>query len=689
MESPEKPEKYQVEQQNRLVLKIALLLKYITKDQADEAWRIADKTKADTDLLKRLLKSGMIDSGESKNISRIRKVFNQMQEDPRFGTLCLDFRFLNSSTLDLALKEQNILSGKGAKIKIGDLLVQACMISRGQRDLVLEKQKTQKTVRQNSEPSGTAQIDGTYEKSVGETESLKEIKTHEFSIYITADALGAYLKKTRDFDPIMSVEELKAELAEYGVVHGLVSDEKLAAFIDSAEYTETLFEAASASPPSNGRDASVELFFPTEYRRAGKVKKDGTIDYKERGRIPLVKTDELLARKTPAVEGEAGLNVFDEIVNAKPVLDVPLTAGSGTRISGDRLNVYADVGGYASVGQEGEIRVQEVCRIEGDVDYRTGHVKFEKSVMIEGTVRSGFRVEAENVFADAVDGGIIQAGGDVIVENGIIDSRIESRGNVSALFVQRSAIYCAGNMNVEKEIADSTVTIAGTFRMKYGKMLACSLSATSGAVVRDVGSKKAKRSVISVGNSQYLDNRMETIDRRMKRIQKDLEEAYSQRDLIERNALRTAEERAKRTESMERTRNMLEIYRTGENERNEDAIAMLEKTIGETESRIAELDAKISELSGRLQSYKDEAAGYSADLSLAVKEKLHLKKIAQNRPSNAVLEVPGRIVTGEVVAGCHSKVIIPERRRAVRIMEVEENDGNNKPHRRMVIGPLD
>ncbi len=144
----------------------------------------------------------------------------------------------------------------------------------------------------------------------------------------------------------------------------------------------------------DGTDSDIVYRFERDYLKPGLLSPDGTIDFRERGEIPFVSPGDVLAEKIPPREGRDGINVYGESISRPEVRDLPLVPGKGVRISSDGLRATAVVGGNPKIGQNGKIYVNDAYSIEGDVDFTTGHVKFDRNVYITGSVKSGFRVEA-------------------------------------------------------------------------------------------------------------------------------------------------------------------------------------------------------------------------------------------------------------------------------------------------------
>lgn len=142
------------------------------------------------------------------------------------------------------------------------------------------------------------------------------------------------------------------------------------------------------------------------------------------------------------------------------------------------------------------------------MDFNTGHVIFDKNVYITGSIKNGFRVEAIDVVAKTVDGGIIKAQGDVFIQNGITESVIEAKGNIKAGFMHRSKVACMGDMTIVKEIVDTEIFLEGTFEMNRGRVYTSSIMAKGGAKIYRIGSEKSGPSTIMVGASGYLEKKL-------------------------------------------------------------------------------------------------------------------------------------------------------------------------------------
>ncbi|MCK5541215.1 MAG: DUF342 domain-containing protein [Desulfobacterales bacterium] len=669
-----------------MLANVAHILNFIPKKAAGEVLRQYKKIGEEFDPLQYMLDGKLINELNVITLKKILYAFETIQEDTRFGALCISFMFLTESNLELALQEQKLLIEQGKDIKLGDILVEAGMISNGQCQLILIKQKmnikaAEELAKKRNEIGGKEPSPQINKKN------MREIKNDNLIFLIQNDALKAYLGKTELFDPSTSLEKLKELITNQKIAHGVAKDDQLQEFLDSEEYSkDNFFLLARGDAPVHGVDATEKIYFEEEYKAAGKVGIDGSIDYKERGTVPTVKAGDLLAEKVPAKEGEVGLNVFDEILPAEVPKETFLKYGTGTRISEDGLKIYAEVNGYPKKEATDEIIVNEIFVIDGDVDYRTGHVSYDKSVNISGSIKNGFKVSAIDIVVDEVDGGILHAKGNIVVRKGIIDAEVKAKGKITASFISRSKVSCFGDIVVVKEISDSEIFSDGTCRVRVGKVYASTITAKRGANIRSVGAEKAKRVVLIVGTSPNYDKKLDKIDKLIENKQNKLEEITYEKNSAQNELKEIVSIISNLSSSIEKTQAMLKKL-DGD---NKDGKKMMEESIVVKTEKLEKLETQKQELENKFQEAKEAELICSKTVRDTVKEKFLLKKTNQDNPPRPVVKVEGALVAGTLIQGKYSKIIVNEHKNRVRITEIQSfgNDLQTKNSYGMVISDL-
>ncbi len=672
---------------NALIAKIALFLNYIGKQDHEritgEMASFENTHGTPPDILQFMRDHRYLTKQECSNLKKAFACFIKTQEDVRFGELCIEFDFLTRGNLTLALEEQQQMALSGRSIRIGDLLVDAGMISESQKTLVLQKQKLTTSTKTRQEPCNTNQ---SVLVSI-DTTGMQQINTPPFVFYIQSDALKAYVAKDPSFSHTRdAMAQLREALEKNGIIYGLADPEKINAFLLSENDTNKLFKLACGTPPVDGEDALIEYQFELDYLKPGRLKEDGTIDFKERGQIPFVCRDTVIAVKTPPRHGKHGVNIYGDTIDCRAALDQDIQPGRGVRLSPDQLQAFSEVDGNPGLSADGVLSVNDAYFIEGDVDFTTGHVKFDKNIYITGAVKSGFRVEGINVMANSVDGGMIKARGDVLVKNGITESSIRAKGNINAAYIHRSRIHCLRDLKVTREIVDTEAALDGMCLLKSGRMYTSVISAKGGAVIQNIGSEKSRPSVISVGTARYMEQELKRIDKQIEKFQNALEESTLEKSRLEKELEQTCEIMDNLMAARKKTQAAIDVLKHGDKPGD---ITLFQNSLIEATEKIETLSLKKMILKKKVLKITGLAEENTQRVTSSIEEKFKIKRLEKNTPSKPVLDVGGTVFPGNRVYGKHSHIIINRTQTRVRIMEMgSATEDSTKTSWEMVITTL-
>jgi len=274
--------------------------------------------------------------------------------------------------------------------------------------------------------------------------------------------------------------------------------------------------------PGEGSDAKVEYFFETNPKPKFKIsEKDGRVDYRESGIIQQVNEGQVLAVKTPPVPGEKGISVTGVEISGKTGDDLPLLGGQGTRFEDpDKLRLVAQISGSAKLRSNGEVEVSARHIVDGDIDFETGNIRFNGSVVVKGSVRSGFEViatgdvEIQGVVEDAV----VHCGGNLLLRGGFIGQGkglIKVNGETHIKFVEGQTVYGNGDIYVAEEIIHSNVVCGGRIIVKFGKgaVIGGKLIAREGINAKIIGNIHYVRTHLKAASDPHLDDKLEKIAR--------------------------------------------------------------------------------------------------------------------------------------------------------------------------------
>jgi len=326
-----------------------------------------------------------------------------------------------------------------------------------------------------------------------------------FTIDFSDNRIQAYLRLGKDAPKTMTVYMVEQFLQKNGVIFGIVEDASIEEWLyGNAGKGEKLLiaEGKQPVPPTQGE---IHYSFPINFKRAGRLNPDGSIDYRDRGEVPHVEEDILLASKILAEPGKPGLDVTGMEIPVPEPVDPAFSAGPGTRFNEEKTAIFSTTPGEPHLDVMGVVSVNKEFKVEGDVGFETGNIDFNGNVIVPGTVKEGFKVKCVSLTAKEICGAQVDLSGDLNVSTGIIDTKlINVKGNIQAKYIHNSTINSFGDLTVQKEIVDSTIYLSGACNNERGVIFNSTLSAKLGIKAGTVGNESAAPSVLTVGVDEHL-----------------------------------------------------------------------------------------------------------------------------------------------------------------------------------------
>ncbi len=219
---------------------------------------------------------------------------------------------------------------------------------------------------------------------------------------------------------------------------------------------------ASGDPVAHARSAEVRYHFNPLRGKPYLEMEFGRINLKELNFIENKEAGDLLAELLPPVLPKDGRTVRNTIVPAQPAREqVEIRPGKGTRLSPDRRTLFAAESGNVRI-VHGAVVIEPVVTLE-NVNYETGNIHFDGSVVVEKEIADGFVVEAggDIQVGRGVGRATIRARGNVLLKTGVNGNgagRIECGGNLFAKYIESSDVRCNGHILVEEAIMHSQVS---------------------------------------------------------------------------------------------------------------------------------------------------------------------------------------------------------------------------------------
>jgi uncharacterized protein len=264
-----------------------------------------------------------------------------------------------------------------------------------------------------------------------------------------------------------------------------------------------------------GRDASLELFFDSNPQPKITYNEQGHADYKEVGIIQQVKEGSLLVRKTPPEEGNPGLTVTGKAITSRPGKDMQLSAGMGTRLEVEGNELVAAQNGVVSMRQGNLVTVSKEFVIDGDVDFKSGNIRFDGAVRILGNVIGGFSVIASGdvEINGVVEDAYIHCGGNLHIRGGFLGRGkgiAKVCGETHIRFLENQSVICSGDVHIAEEIIFGNVKCDGEVFVRYGKgaIIGGVVSAAKGIQAKTAGNMHNQRTWLITGRNEHVSNQL-------------------------------------------------------------------------------------------------------------------------------------------------------------------------------------
>lgn len=315
--------------------------------------------------------------------------------------------------------------------------------------------------------------------------------------------------------PETSIKEL---LREKNITFG-IDQELISATMEKLKegvYPENPVTIAEGEPPVDGKDGKVRYLFKTASSLKPDVDVKGNADYKNISIIQFVIKGTKLARLIPPTEGKSGKDILANDIPFNESTLAVMPVGINTEVRPDDPNVLiAQINGNVRLNGQ-LVEVFEGFTIKGDVDYSTGDINYDKSVIIGGDIKSGFSVNCggDIEVGGTIEDAAIRSRGSILCKYGFVGKGkgvIECDGDVHINFINNQTIRCRGSVNIAKEALNSKIFSCGTITVA-GKNLSVaggSLVAWDGIICTVVGNSSGIHTDLEVGLDFTLLDRLQ------------------------------------------------------------------------------------------------------------------------------------------------------------------------------------
>jgi hypothetical protein len=597
--------------------------------------------------------------------------------DSRFGNIAIELNLLTEEKLNRALVVQRcIFKRSKVHLSIGKVLKEMGALTQDQVNEILDIQKQ----------GGVRSGDGDPANPEGGANADHDLKGLQVSI--SKDKLSAHLSPTGKELNGVTLEAVKEFIENRGVVYGLIDDKELDRYLSLDPLPVEPFQIAQGLKPVPGHPSEIVYHFDTDPLRIGTLLEDGTMDWKNRGEIPQVTENNVLAEKTGGDPGQPGRSVSDKEINPPRIREPQIKAGKGAKRSEDGLQIIAAVSGTPTLGADGKIYVHGMLPIDGDIGVDTGNIEFEGCIQVDGVVQSGYTVKGGGLHTAGIEDATIEVTDNVVSNGGIYGSTITAGGTLKASHLHNCTIQVLGDLVVEKEIIQCTIETNGRCLINDGKIIASTIDAKKGIQTREIGTEASKPAKLNVGIDHQYERDMKMhkealADLEQQKIEADglMKQIQARLDAVTSKLGKLAQEQ----ESFMVQKRQFEeqLQGVGPNAvKDEEESDMLRELIAELDENSAAIEAKVQDLMAEDDKVRLQLAGRSKALQKmdeTIKEHEEqitiLEETLKVDPGIPVIKVSGTVYAKTEVSGLYKSFIIPQNMSGVRIFETENTSG--------------
>ncbi|MDR1472271.1 MAG: FapA family protein [Synergistaceae bacterium] len=323
-----------------------------------------------------------------------------------------------------------------------------------------------------------------------------------------------------------TVANVKGFMNSRGVTYG--HDEKAIADMLDNEVFKQWVVTAKGNAPANGKDARIDYKIDLNVLKPRAI--GDKVDMKELGTVINVIQGQEIAEKLPAIPGQDGMSLAGKKIAAYSGKDKSFPSGKGTYLSEDKLHLYAEYDGNVII-KGGNMSVNPVFEVKGDVDYGVGNINFIGPVTVHGNVREGFEVvSGSNMLIDGVvEGATLSSSESITIKVGVRGTgkaKLYAKGDINVGYIDQACVRSDGSIAVAEAILHSDVGARGEIAAmgsKKGQIVGGSIQAGSEVLCEVLGSEMGTRTDVVVGELPELAEERKRAQENIRQLEEQLE----------------------------------------------------------------------------------------------------------------------------------------------------------------------
>jgi hypothetical protein len=258
--------------------------------------------------------------------------------------------------------------------------------------------------------------------------TVNHTQRYAWTLMDHAPALHVILRGEEDPSIILETLSLQDVLSALENMNIKMNLDVAAIQTEIARPSHRKVKIARGKPPVQGQDAQLELYF-SENIESVFTELKGIVDYRNHLNIPSVKRGDVIAKKNPPVEGQAGYDVFGNVILPNPVKDILIAGKNHVEITPDFMVIAKKEGRPRVTGNKIKyFDINTSFIVPGNVDLETGNIVFSGDVIVYGDVMDNMIIESlGNIYvAGSVFNSTLTATGSIAVQGNVIGSNLYS-----------------------------------------------------------------------------------------------------------------------------------------------------------------------------------------------------------------------------------------------------------------------
>ncbi len=298
--------------------------------------------------------------------------------------------------------------------------------------------------------------------------------------------------------------------------------------LSAPENILTLQKLASCVPPVPGEDGRTEEHFPRTVGTPQLVENDqGIVDFDNLNWLTHIDAGTVICDIVQPTQGKPGTNIQGNPIRPYNGKRAALPKGDNVILNEEGTSLVAKVDGQISF-RDGKFHVNNVIVIKGDVDLSTGSIDVQGDVVIHGTVRAGFTVNASGnvTIGGLVEGSQITAGGSVMVGrgmNGNVTGSITAGQDVVCKYMENATVHVWGDVRMDS-IVNCDISARGKVVVKSGRgiIVGGTVRAMGGIEAKVIGNRAGRLTILSIGPTPWFLREKAKIEEELEKIQQEI-----------------------------------------------------------------------------------------------------------------------------------------------------------------------